>query len=844
MDRLKELFGMTVSREFRGPAAKLLNLQDENGHSYIGIVFYEQYRFHSSLTQSLDGLLHFLKHPITRGITPLFKHDLGEGAFIYATGKCQSIAEIIRQASDLKLTPGPRAGLELIVHSAKILAAVVENAQEEGIYSHGGLTPWRLMLRKDGTIQIMGFAIPQVEMLMYTEDTTQIPNEDSFRYAPPERMEPSIYEDVLSDLFSLALIGFELMTTRPMYDGSVRSILEAAQRGEVDMKLYEAQSAGLLDLHTHNFLKRCLSRQSERFNSIEEAIAQGESLLQNRQLQGMSLYALLSQCSQTVNRRSQEIKPLEEATMAMSRSALKAQMEAEAGIPPIVKADKNTLKSAPVVQVAAIQESSKEDIKISTSNHPSNTPKNAAQVGGTASLLDMLRASAQIAPVNVESEVEEITPPVPTTSSATNSLLQQLRASYSALPRESESSEPVGQKTPLEEPVKSQRPSFVSSITPRNTQVEEPIQNTAPAQPSSANRPSFVKTVRKEVQSVVANTEKMEDANVLPSNHQEVQPSSATTASIEDQPEDASKVASFIQKSPRRNESKPEPAPSTDKSVVHPASSSLDIPKIAPVSTPVEKPKIDVSKVPPPPPPEPFMEDDIATAMLDRNALRAQMLAESAQEEKIPEQSKSQQNPSPTKHLVEDIMSTTNHPFATLSERIQSTPQVIRMINPTGNIQEYILSLGGGAGSFKRKLPKEMTVAQALAGLMSRLLPMRMDLLGRSLGCYRFLINGELCSGRIKMKELDHHSPLLICTVPNDIAVVDLQVHTDDGIFYLTTPVGLAVSASSLVDYLVSWLRLIQGKWTLHVGDIEMDAYDALCDFDNLADTVLILKRK
>ena len=47
----------------------------------------------------------------------------------------------------------------------------------------------------------------------------------------PERIEQGP-EDVSSDLFGLALIGFESMTGRPVYDGLVNDIRQPAARGE------------------------------------------------------------------------------------------------------------------------------------------------------------------------------------------------------------------------------------------------------------------------------------------------------------------------------------------------------------------------------------------------------------------------------------------------------------------------------------------------------------------------------------------------------------------------------------------------------------------------------------
>ena len=210
MARQTEILGMRVQREYKGPAARLVELLDSADRSHIGIVFYEQYRNHAALTDSLDGLMSFLQTPVARGITPLHSYGYEEGAFIYETGKCKSVAELIRQASDLGLSPGPRAGLELMTQAMEVLHGALRIAEEYAIFSHGGLTPWRLMIRPDGKLQIIGFAVPQVEVLDYKSNPNLVPSEDSFRYAPPERMETDAMEDFSSDLFAVALIGFEM----------------------------------------------------------------------------------------------------------------------------------------------------------------------------------------------------------------------------------------------------------------------------------------------------------------------------------------------------------------------------------------------------------------------------------------------------------------------------------------------------------------------------------------------------------------------------------------------------------------------------------------------------------
>ena len=64
MARQKEILGMRIQREYKGPAARLVDLLDSNDRSYVGVVFYEEYRNHSAITNSLDGLMEFLQCPV------------------------------------------------------------------------------------------------------------------------------------------------------------------------------------------------------------------------------------------------------------------------------------------------------------------------------------------------------------------------------------------------------------------------------------------------------------------------------------------------------------------------------------------------------------------------------------------------------------------------------------------------------------------------------------------------------------------------------------------------------------------------------------------------------------
>ena len=114
----EQIFNKTVLRSYRGPASELMTLKDEQGYRYIGIRFYEQYSHHPMLVDSLDGVIDLLKGMRPRGLVPLMDFDADAGAFLYGTGDCVSIAELIRQCFDRNIKPGVRAGIELLLLSA------------------------------------------------------------------------------------------------------------------------------------------------------------------------------------------------------------------------------------------------------------------------------------------------------------------------------------------------------------------------------------------------------------------------------------------------------------------------------------------------------------------------------------------------------------------------------------------------------------------------------------------------------------------------------------------------------------------------------------------------------
>lgn len=302
---MKQICGMSVRRTFRGPASLLASVVDENNEQHTAIVFYEQFHNHPALNDSLFIVLDFLQAPFVIGMAELLVHQPENGAFVFGTGPSLSIAEIIRTATDLNLKTGARTGLELMYKVGQVLVEASFAAQTYTVFSHGGLTPWRLMLKDNSDVSVIGYALPQVEMLDFQRDDRMKPTEDSFRYSPPERIraEP---EDLSSDVFSLGLIAFEMMTLTPIYDGTVDSIRQRAIRGDASQQIYAARDT--IPLPVAKLLEKTLqSNRESRFYSGKEFLSAIEKLLDNPEITGISLEELLMKIKQ---QGTQETSPL------------------------------------------------------------------------------------------------------------------------------------------------------------------------------------------------------------------------------------------------------------------------------------------------------------------------------------------------------------------------------------------------------------------------------------------------------------------------------------------------------------------------------------------------------
>lgn len=227
-----------TGRQQLGPASDLLELQNQSGEFFTAIRFHPEYQKHNVLNNALFTVLGFLESPMVDGMPDLIAYDLESSTFVYPTGKTWSIAEIVQVLADQGQCGGPKAGMELMLKAGRILVEATEMGESAAIYSHMGLTPWRILVSTSGDVQVIGYALPQVEILAMQDDPKLVPGQDAFRYCPPERIE-SKKENFSSDLFALALICFEFITGKPLYNGLIDEIRQQAARAETSLRLQQ-----------------------------------------------------------------------------------------------------------------------------------------------------------------------------------------------------------------------------------------------------------------------------------------------------------------------------------------------------------------------------------------------------------------------------------------------------------------------------------------------------------------------------------------------------------------------------------------------------------------------------
>ena len=100
------------------------------------------------------------------------------------------------------------------LHFAMQIATALEHAHSRGIV-HRDIKPHNVMVLKNGSVKVMDFGIARV---MSKSNTLTKEALGSVHYISPEQAKGS-FTDNRSDLYSLGVVMYEMMTGRPPYDG-------------------------------------------------------------------------------------------------------------------------------------------------------------------------------------------------------------------------------------------------------------------------------------------------------------------------------------------------------------------------------------------------------------------------------------------------------------------------------------------------------------------------------------------------------------------------------------------------------------------------------------------------
>ncbi|MBN2798464.1 MAG: hypothetical protein JXX28_04890 [Deltaproteobacteria bacterium] len=306
--------GMTPTlRRISGPVAELVEVVSDRGLKHFALVFPHHLRARGELRSALQAGLGFMERTGVDGLANLVFHDPTEGLFIYPTGTVWSVAEVLGVCAADGRPAGARAGLELLYQAGQVLLEAASVGADEGVFSHGSLSPWRIFVRADGQVRVIGYGITQPELALYREDPAAVPGEDSLRFAPPERLEGND-EDFTSDLLALALIVFEMITGRPVYEGTVADIERQASRGEGQRRLYQLRH--LISTEVREVLSRCMKYDPDsRFQDGDDFVYSVKDLLTAPDLEGPSLMELMGRVADQVGASEAPAPPapLEEA---------------------------------------------------------------------------------------------------------------------------------------------------------------------------------------------------------------------------------------------------------------------------------------------------------------------------------------------------------------------------------------------------------------------------------------------------------------------------------------------------------------------------------------------------
>lgn len=281
-----------TGRGIPGPGSDLLLAEAGQGRLCVSVAYAPALAGRAELGPQLDEVRDFLRKPGIDGLLPLLSEP-EPGHFTYDRRGGLTVREVLLAYSRLGRACGERAGLELMLQAAEVLADAQDRARRVGLGSHRDLSPWRLLIDDEGYTDIFGYGLPCLPLLDFLEERADAVPADAIRYAPPERLELQA-EDALSDLFSLALVAAEMIAGEPVFPGDAEQVISALLSGEGPARIEQICSDlpdGTLDL----LCICCEFDPAQRYRDIEEVIRLVKRCL--RDAEGPSLKEILDEAA-------------------------------------------------------------------------------------------------------------------------------------------------------------------------------------------------------------------------------------------------------------------------------------------------------------------------------------------------------------------------------------------------------------------------------------------------------------------------------------------------------------------------------------------------------------------
>jgi hypothetical protein len=212
-----------VLRSFRGTIADFRMVDESNLLVQYDSFFCGTPRF----IEYAELMGDFLDSEDLAGIAGIQELDLEKGFVSYTMESTHALTELLARSQRPFST---RAAIELILKSTEILIMAGYAAQISGIENHGNLSFDTIWLNEAGNVQIINYGMQQFDLLAYQNGEIEEPNVASCLFTPPERLGFD-QESPSSDIFSLGLLLFTLLTRQYLYQGNTEEIIKQAKSG-------------------------------------------------------------------------------------------------------------------------------------------------------------------------------------------------------------------------------------------------------------------------------------------------------------------------------------------------------------------------------------------------------------------------------------------------------------------------------------------------------------------------------------------------------------------------------------------------------------------------------------